>query len=73
MDRDKFTDLIDIFIRARNCQDVIYILKNLSVNGQFNQKFRERYPTEDLDKWYEYIKGSIDKCIALIEGKSDGT
>lgn len=69
MDRDQFNSFIDVFIQARNCQQALDILKMLSQNSQWEKESREKYPIENPDRWYEYIKFNIDRCIELIEGK----
>ena len=68
MDKDQFSEFINIFIQARNCQEALHILKILRANGQWDKEDRKRYPIQDPDKWYDYIKNNIDKCIDLIEG-----
>ncbi len=67
MNRDEFSEFVDMFIQARNCQTALHILKMLQENGQWDKENRKRYPIQDPDKWYDYIKLNIDKCIELIE------
>jgi hypothetical protein len=42
MNRDQFSEFINIFIQARNCQDAIQILKMLRENTRWDKENRDK-------------------------------
>lgn len=59
-------DCIEILTRVKKA---LNILKMLQTNTQWNKETRERYPVPDINKWYDFIKETIDECVKLIEDK----
>ena len=60
---------INIFRRAKNCDQALNILKEIQQNGVFSYRDEGKYWISDINllKWIDHMKAKIDEAVELIE------